>query len=378
MRCRSPTALRSTPRSAAHRCPEHRQLPRSQRERYDRRQHRHRPGWQWRTPSWSITRRYAERPGTDHRHHNLNKGLGRHAPPLRARSTTQPPRTGCRSTAARSQLNAGNATLPVRAYLSVSPRRYVGFERQCPGRRQADHGDQRWYQHRCNGRHYHQQQRDGHAWLPTRRHDVPRADRGQRDLREGRQHHLTLTNIENYTGPTNIYGGTLTLQDAGALPSTPSIAVNYGTLAINDNGLAGSTSRTRRGRRSPSAAACLTYAGRAQTASVRERGRGDPRPGRVVHHFRGGRHRASTPPTCARQPDADQRRHGRLQFGCRQPRRQRPDRQQRPRADRRHDHHQQYHRSLGDRRSATSPATCPAWAWARSMRRASPATPTRA
>ncbi len=81
----------------------------------------------------------------------------------------------------------------------------------------------------------------------------------------------TLTNSSNYTGPTTVAGGTVTLQDAGVLAATSGISVNYATLAVNDNGLTGISSRL--------GAAPITlnggifsYAGRTQTASISSAG----------------------------------------------------------------------------------------------------------
>jgi autotransporter-associated beta strand protein len=82
----------------------------------------------------------------------------------------------------------------------------------------------------------------------------------------------TLTNINTYTGSTALYGGGLTLQDAGELTGTSGISVNGGaTLAINDNGLAGISNRLGNAAINLNSGV-ITYAGRAQTPSVENLG----------------------------------------------------------------------------------------------------------
>ena len=82
---------------------------------------------------------------------------------------------------------------------------------------------------------------------------------------------LTLMNSSNYTGVTLINGGAVTLQDAGVLANTSTVSVNYATLNITDNGLAGISNRL-------GAAPVIlngglvSYTGRAQAASVENLG----------------------------------------------------------------------------------------------------------
>ena len=83
---------------------------------------------------------------------------------------------------------------------------------------------------------------------------------------------MTLSGSSNYSGPTLIEGGTVTLQDAGALANTSAVAVNYGaTLAINDNGLAGISTRLGAAPVTLNGGS-ITYTGRAQTVSVENLG----------------------------------------------------------------------------------------------------------
>ncbi|MEA3209273.1 MAG: hypothetical protein QOE70_2330 [Chthoniobacter sp.] len=55
---------------------------------------------------------------------------------------------------------------------------------------------------------------------------------------------LTLTNAHAYTGPTTVMGGTLLVRDNGTLLGTSGITLNFGTLQLDDSGLANITPRT--------------------------------------------------------------------------------------------------------------------------------------
>ena len=135
-----------------------------------------------------------------------------------------------------------------------------------------------------------------------------------------------------------IYGGTVTLQDAGALTGTPGIGVNDAHAGHQ---------RQRPGRhRQPHRTAppitlnggILTYAGRAQTARPEPRARTLAQ-GESVHDFHGGRHGRQLRRPGACQPDACQRRHHQLQHGGRPNGASGLIGTQRPRADHRPERH---------------------------------------
>jgi autotransporter-associated beta strand protein len=48
---------------------------------------------------------------------------------------------------------------------------------------------------------------------------------------------LTFPDVQSYTGPTIVRGGTLTLQDKGALLGTSSVTLNFGNLTFANNNL---------------------------------------------------------------------------------------------------------------------------------------------
>ncbi len=78
---------------------------------------------------------------------------------------------------------------------------------------------------------------------------------------------LTLLNASNYSGGTMITGGGLTLKDAGALTGGAPIALQYGTLTIDNTGTLDSPNRINDNTDLNLRGGSIAYLGRAQTAS---------------------------------------------------------------------------------------------------------------
>lgn len=80
---------------------------------------------------------------------------------------------------------------------------------------------------------------------------------------------LNLQNAQTYTGATLITGGTLTLNDYGALPSTTqSITINYGGLSLANGNLYNVNDRVNDSAPITMAGGTLSYAGRPQMSTT--------------------------------------------------------------------------------------------------------------
>ncbi len=78
---------------------------------------------------------------------------------------------------------------------------------------------------------------------------------------------LTLTGANNSTGSTLITGGGLTLADSAALPNTPDIAIQYGTLTLSNTNLVDNPNRVNDAAPITLRGGSIVFNGRAQTAS---------------------------------------------------------------------------------------------------------------